>query len=364
MEHEKYILRAIELAENGSGFVSPNPKVGAVIVRNDKIIAEGWHTKFGMPHAEVEAIKNAGDIDFSDCTIYVNLEPCAHFGKTPPCTDLIIEKKFSKVVVGCTDPNPIVAGKGIEKLRAAGIEVITNICMKESEWCNRVFIKNITTQKPYIILKIGQTLDGCIALKNGQSKWITSEESRLRTHKLRSGLDAVLVGKNTVIKDNPLLTVRSVSGRNPMRVICDSNLSLPLDLSVFKLEDNAMTIICCSEEASKSRKARNLGLSGIKILTVKTGEDGRLELSNAVESLKKSFGISSILVEGGSILFSSFIKQHLADELQIFIAPKIFGNCKNSFEFIDLKSISDAYEFELISFDQSGGDIHAIYTKK
>lgn len=363
MNDAQYMLRALELAENGSGFVSPNPKVGAVIVKEGYIIGEGWHTKFGAPHAEVEAIRNAELDDFAGCTIYVNLEPCSHFGKTPPCTDLIIEKNFSRVVIGMKDPNPIVSGSGIEKLRQAGIEVITDVCYEQAEWSNRIFNKYIKSQAPYVMIKIGQTLDGCIALNNGESKWITSEESRLRTHLLRHEFDAVLVGRNTILKDNPLLTVRSVTGRNPLRVLCDTNLKSPLDLSLFKLDDNNHTVICCSEEASKTRKARNLSLSGVNILPINLDEKGKMSLQHIISSLKEKFNISSIMIEGGAGIYSSFITSGLVDEIQVFIAPKIFGKCLNAFNNIEIPKIANSIDFILRSLDQSGPDIHAIYVR-
>ncbi len=363
MTDTQFMLRAIQLAENGAGFVNPNPKVGAVIVKNGAMISEGWHTKYGAPHAEVEAINQAGIEDFSDCTIYVSLEPCSHFGKTPPCADLLIEKKFAKVVIGMTDPNPLVAGKGVAKLREAGIEVVENVCKEEVEWLNRIYIKSTIENKPYIMLKIAQTIDGFIALKNGQSKWISSEESRRRSHRLRNEFDAVLVGRNTSLKDNPLLTVRDAIGRNPLRVICDSNLSLPLDIALFNLEDNLRTVVCCSEESAKKRKARNLSLAGVNILPIELNSDGRICLKDTVKSLRENFEITSLMVEGGATIYSSFVKLGLADEIQMFIAPKIFGEGISSFNAISINNVSDSYSFNLKSIDQSGTDIHAIFVK-
>lgn len=364
MEHEKYILRAIELAENGTGFVSPNPKVGAVIVRDNQIISEGWHTKFGAPHAEVESINKAGIDDFTDCTIYVNLEPCSHFGKTPPCADLIIEKKFSRVVIGTSDPNPLVAGRGIAKLRDANIEVITDVCRAESEWCNRKFFKYMQSGNPYIMLKIAQTLDGFIALKNGESKWITCEESRRRTHRLRSEYDAVLIGKATALSDNPQLTVRSVTGNNPLRVVCDTNLSLPSDLDIFKINDFTKTVVCCNNSSAKSKKADELKRLGVNILAVKTDESGKLKIKDIIKSLKEKYNLSSLMVEGGGAMYSSFVKSGLVDEIQIFMAPKIFGNGLNPFHLIDINKVSESYEYVLKSTEISGSDIHAVLVRK
>ncbi|MDT3740009.1 MAG: bifunctional diaminohydroxyphosphoribosylaminopyrimidine deaminase/5-amino-6-(5-phosphoribosylamino)uracil reductase RibD [Candidatus Kapabacteria bacterium] len=363
MKHNKYMIRAIELAEKGAGNVSPNPKVGAVIVKNGTVITEGWHSKFGGDHAEVDAIRKAGIDDFADCTLYVNLEPCSHYGKTPPCADLIISKNFSCVIVGSTDPNPLVSGKGITKLRDAGIEVLTDVCKDESEWCNRIFFKHITTGNPYIMLKIAQSLDGCIALQNGESKWITSDESRRLTHKLRNDFDAVLIGRTTALKDNPQLTVRSVEGVNPIRVVCDTHLSLPADLELFKTDSNTKTVVCCNAEAAQSEKAQNLINSGINVLPVNVGKDGRLLMPEVVKSLSENLQISSLMVEGGGGIYSSFLKSGLVDELQVFIAPKIFGKCRNPFDSINLTNINSAYQFKLRTTEMSGGDIHAVYVK-
>lgn len=364
MNHELFIRRTIELAENGAGFVSPNPKVGAVIICDGKIIAEGWHSAFGKDHAELDAVKKANRDNFKNCTIYVNLEPCSHFGKTPPCADMMIEKGFSRVVIATEDPNPKVAGKGIKKLRDAGIEVITDICREEALWCNRAFFKFHRQGVPYTMLKIAQTIDGCIALESGESKWISSEESRMRTHKLRSEYDAVLVGKTTAMKDNPLLTVRTVPGKNPLRVITDTNLSLPLDISLFKRDDNTATVVCCSDEASKSRKARNLSLSGINVLPIAKDQNGFLSLKELQIALRDNFDISSLMVEGGSGIFSSFIRQALCDELQFFIAPKIFGKCLNPFSELKIDKMTSLYQFTLKSVEKCGTDIHAILIKE
>ncbi|MFH1050763.1 MAG: bifunctional diaminohydroxyphosphoribosylaminopyrimidine deaminase/5-amino-6-(5-phosphoribosylamino)uracil reductase RibD [bacterium] len=378
MTEREAMARAIELAQKGTGFVSPNPRVGAVILKNGELISEGYHKKFGGPHAEVEAIKNAKGVDLEGATIVVNLEPCSHFGKTPPCCDLIIEKKFSKVVIGMKDPNPIVAGKGIKKLRKAGIEVVSGVFEKEAKWLNRTFIKHITAGMPYVVLKVAQSIDGKIATVSGESQWITCEESRQEGHKLRAELDAVLVGKNTVLKDNPQLTVRLKSvyqvnkvrkvrkvykERNPFRVVLDTNLSLPLIKNVFIDENNNKTIVCCSEKSADSDKAKKLIKLGVNILAIKTGKNKKIDLQDCLNKLSEQFQIASVLVEGGAEIHSSFIKQNLVDEIRFFIAPKIIGKGISAFDRLELKKLSDASEFEIKEVCRSGEDLHLTLIK-
>jgi len=360
MTEREAMARAIELARKGTGFVSPNPRVGAVILKDGKIISEGFHKRFGGPHAEVEAIKNAKEINLEGATIVVNLEPCSHFGKTPPCCDLIIEKKFAKVVIGMKDPNTLVAGKGIKKLKNAGIEVVTGVLENEAKWLNRSFIKYITTGMSYVVLKVAQSLDGKIALSNGESKWITSEASRMEGHKLRAEFDAILVGRNTIEKDNPLLTVRNVSGRNPYRIVLDTNLSLPIKRNVFKDEHRNKTIVCCSEKSAQSQIAKKLIKSGIKTLPVKTDKTRRIDLKDCLKKISEQIQIASILVEGGAEIHSSFIRQNLVDELHIFIAPKILGKGISAFDGFELKKLKDARRFEIKEIKRVGEDLRVV----
>ncbi len=359
MNYEPLMKRALELALRGIGYVSPNPRVGAVIIDNNgNIIAEGWHKFFGGPHAEVEAINMANLPSFENHTLIVTMEPCNFYGKTPPCTDLIIEKKFSKVVIGALDPNPKVNGQGVEKLRSAGIEVITGVLEDECNYLNRYFAKFINHKKPYIILKVAQTIDGNIALKNGQSKWITSEESRLKVQELRIDIDAVLVGKNTILMDNPFLTVRDFDAPNPKKVILDAELTLPLDLNIFKNPQRESTILFCSKPASKSRKANTLSLAGIKIEPIANNEFGFLNLNDVLSILSEKYNIASLMVEGGSQVFTSFIKENLVDEFHIFIAPKILGAGLQAFSHLMIPSINQASELDIISFEKTGPDYH------
>lgn len=352
-----YLNRAIELARKGTGNVSPNPLVGAVIVKNDKIIGEGWHEKFGEAHAEVNAIRNSKIFDFSDCTIYVNLEPCAHKGKTPACVDALIMGKFKKVVVGMQDPNPLVAGKGIAKLQKAGIEVELGVLEGECLELNKSFIKFITTNTPYVMIKIAQTLDGFIATNRGSSKWITGEESRKLVHHYRAEYDAILVGSGTVQADNPSLTVREVEGRQPLRVILDNKLNLPLTTKLFNDEYKANTIVICEKVLAKTQKADNLKLGLIKVFGVGLNAEGQLDLKETLDVLAKECNIASVMVEGGSKIYSSFLKEQLFDEIKIFIAPKLFGNGLNTFSELNISAVKDAKELRFISTEHVGGDL-------
>lgn len=362
MTNEFYMNRAIELAYKGTGYVSPNPRVGAVIVKNGVIIGEGWHKKFGAPHAEIDAIDNCKGIDLSGATLYVNLEPCTHYGKTPPCTNAIIEKKFEKVVIGMMDPNPVVSGRGIAMLKDAGITVESDVLLEDSQWVNRFFIKNITTKLPYIIIKTAQSLDGNIATSSGESKWITSPESRKAVHTLRFEVDAVLVGRRTVLNDNPSLTVRDIEGRNPIRVIFDSSLSLPVETGIFN-DSASSVIVCCKPEASDSRKAEILKSRGINILPIWQNNQGKLDLQDAISKLAREFNIASILVEGGASIFSSFISEKIYDELHFFIAPKILGKGINVFGEFHTRQLIEAPNFKIKGVIKRNTDIHLIAVK-
>lgn len=353
--------RVLGLAIKGSGFVSPNPMVGAVILKNGEIISEGFHQKYADVHAEVNAIKKLKNTDLTGTTLVVNLEPCCHSGKTPPCTDLIISKKISRVVIALQDPNPLVSGKGIKKLKEAGVEVITGVLEDEAKWLNRFFIKYITSGLPYIVAKIAQSLDGKIATKNGDSKWISSEESRKIAHKMRSEIDAVLVGKNTILIDNPELNVRNIPGRDPMKVVLDTNLSIALTSKILKETMRSKTIICCNERASKTRKAKNIMLAGVNVLPIETNQNDKIDLTKCLFALSDKFNIASILVEGGSEILSSFANEQMIDELHLFQAPIVVGGGKGSFDSIILKKIEEAIKFRLKSVQSTDKDLHLTY---
>jgi diaminohydroxyphosphoribosylaminopyrimidine deaminase/5-amino-6-(5-phosphoribosylamino)uracil reductase len=358
---EKYMQRAIELARKGSGYVDPNPKVGAVIVKNDEIISEGFHKEFGGPHAEVEAVRNANSDSFEDCSMYVNLEPCSHYGKTPPCADMIIKKGFKRVVIGMKDPNPLVAGRGIERLRRSGIDVMEGVLEEESKYLNRFFIKHITTGIPYVVLKVAQSIDGKIALKDFSSKWLTGCESRKEVHKLRAEIQSILVGRNTVMRDNPSLNVRDVTGKNPVRIILDSNFSLTGRYNIFNdLLDNE-TIICHNKEHNP--KYINNKYPALKFIPAEINENGKLDLKDILKKLG-NMGISSVLIEGGAEIFSSFVMHGFVDELHIFTAPKIIGKGIESFRNINIKSLDLSYNFKLHNIEKCGDDVHSVYLKK
>ncbi|TLU87996.1 MAG: bifunctional diaminohydroxyphosphoribosylaminopyrimidine deaminase/5-amino-6-(5-phosphoribosylamino)uracil reductase RibD [Chlorobium sp.] len=317
-----FMKRALQLAVQGAGSVSPNPMVGAVIVDNGEIIGEGWHQQFGGPHAEVNAIASVADEHkLRDATLYVTLEPCTHFGKTPPCSDLIIQKGISHVVIGCRDPYVEVAGKGIVQLRAAGITVTEGVLEKECMQCNEAFIKSHTTGLPFVTIKLAQTLDGKIATSLGASHWITGEEARREVHRLRSINDAVLIGEATVRADDARLTVRHCEGRNPLRVVLDSRLSLPPETTIFN--DDAPTLVFASSSWARLPKVELLQKKGLTVLFVHEHE-GELDLRQVLQELHKR-QVLSVMVEGGSRLSASFIRSKLADKISMFIAPKLFG---------------------------------------
>jgi diaminohydroxyphosphoribosylaminopyrimidine deaminase / 5-amino-6-(5-phosphoribosylamino)uracil reductase len=320
MRTDQYMLRCFELAKQGIGSVSPNPLVGCVIVKDERIIGEGWHKRYGSSHAEVNAITNIADkTQLVGSTVYVNLEPCSHFGKTPPCADLLIEHKVGKVVISNTDTNTLVGGKGIAKLKAAGIEVTQGILEHEGCELNKRFFTFHEKQRPYIILKWAQTLDGFIARANYESKWISNEQSRQLVHKWRSEEDAVLVGTKTAAHDNPVLTVRNWSGRNPVRLVIDRFLRLPDKLSLF---DQSVKTICYN--VLKHEEHQNLMLI-------------RLPETNFLESILEhlvSIGIQSVIVEGGATTLALFTEVSLWDEARVFTSTRQFYSGINAPKFI------------------------------
>ncbi|HSP88218.1 MAG TPA: bifunctional diaminohydroxyphosphoribosylaminopyrimidine deaminase/5-amino-6-(5-phosphoribosylamino)uracil reductase RibD, partial [Ignavibacteriaceae bacterium] len=324
MTDESYIKLAIEIAKKGDGKVSPNPLVGCIVVKNDRILGAGFHEKFGGKHAEVNAIEKAGS-NVEGAILFTNLEPCSHFGKTPPCVDLIISSKIKKVVIGTLDMNPKISGKGVKKLKAAGIEVKVGVLENECISLNKFFFKYITKKLPYITLKTAQTIDGKIADKAGESSWISSVPSRKYVHSLRAKYDAVLVGAGTVEKDDPKLTVRLAEGRNPKRIILDPDLGLKLNHKIFsRNSDKNLIVITSKKSIGKKRRINKLNSLGVTILFAKEEREDRINLKSALRELQK-IGIASVLVEGGSQVFTSFIKENLFDDLLTFISPKILG---------------------------------------
>ncbi len=308
---ERFMRRALSLALNGAGCVSPNPMVGSVVTAGDEIIGEGWHSKYGGPHAEVNAIASVNDPDLLPAsTLYVTLEPCNHFGKTPPCTDLILKSGIKKVVICNIDTNPLVDGSGVKKLRDAGVEVITGILDKSGRELNHRFFTSIEQKRPYIILKWAETADGFIARENYDSKWISNEYSRQVVHKWRAEEDGILVGARTVFHDDPQLNVRTWAGRNPVRIVIDRFLKLSEKLRIF---DRSQPTLCYN--VLRHEEHHNLAL-------VRVSEENFLE---AVLSDLHERRLQSVLVEGGSFTLDRFIQGNLWDEIRVFRSGRTFG---------------------------------------
>ncbi len=327
MNHKKYMQEAIRLAKLGTGNVSPNPRVGCVIVKNNRILSSGYHKHFGENHAEVNAILNAQGEDLSQSTLYVNLEPCSHHGKTPPCTDKIIESGIRHVVVGIEDPNPLVKGRGTLKLREQGIYVEVGVEERKCFLLNEMYVKSIRTQTPFVTLKVAQTLDGFIATTHCASKWITGTCSRKYVHQLRREHDAVLVGIETCITENAKLTVRHGLKRHPKRIILDSQLRIPLESEILHLPDIGNTIIATTADVSQA-KINAVKEKGAVVWKLKSDKNGRVDLKMM---LNKAFteNMMSVFVEGGQKVYSAFIRQQLWDKYICFIAPKLFGDGLN-----------------------------------
>ena len=349
--------QAIRLARKGSGQVSPNPLVGAVVVNGDKKVGESWHRFFGGAHAEINALEKAGELA-KQADIYVNLEPCCHYGKTPPCTDALIKAGIRRVFVGMVDPNPAVAGKGIKRLEKAGIKVETGLLENECKKLNEFFIKFVTKKVPFVILKTALTLDGKIATHTGDSKWITCESSREKVHRIRSEVDAVMVGIGTVLYDDPLLTVRlrKKNSLNPLKIIVDSSLRIPLESKVLKPGFADKTIIATSPGRAASKKALAISNTGAQIFKVPLKKK-RVDLTKLVE-LAGRHGISSILIEGGSELGASALESKIVDKTMFFYAPKIIGGteAKVAVGGRGIKNIADAIQIEDIRISRIKSD--------
>jgi diaminohydroxyphosphoribosylaminopyrimidine deaminase/5-amino-6-(5-phosphoribosylamino)uracil reductase len=360
---EDLMLRCIRLARNGRGNVSPNPMVGCVIVKDGKIIGEGYHAKFGEAHAEVNAIRSASE-SVEGADVYVNLEPCSYYGKTPPCADLLIERQVRKVYVGMLDPNPRVDGKGIERLRAAGIEVEVGLSAQPAERLNEVFTKFISKKLPFVTLKVAQSLDGKIAVSNRisssrsrRTKYITSIESLRKVHELRAEYDAVLVGAGTIRSDNPELNVRFVEGRSPVKIIIDGNLSSPLGSKVFRTGKTMLFYSSITNEKRKGIRAKveSLEKQGITLISMKSNSKGIIDLKDVMKKIA-SMNTASVLVEGGGSIFSQFINSKLADKLHLFIAPKILGNGMTFSDGIEPKDLSKFFALRETEVSQTGID--------
>jgi diaminohydroxyphosphoribosylaminopyrimidine deaminase / 5-amino-6-(5-phosphoribosylamino)uracil reductase len=360
MNDLSYMKLALQLAQGTIGQTSPNPMVGSVVVNNGEIVGVGAHLKAGTEHAEVHALKMAKN-KAKGGTIYVTLEPCSHHGRTPPCADLIIEKGLKRVVIACLDPNPLVAGKGVEKLKKANIDVEIGVLEAEALELNKVFFHYIKTKKPYVTLKTATTLDGKIATSTGESKWITGSVAREDVHQLRHQHDGILVGIGTVLADDPSLTTRrEVGGNNPIRVILDHHLRTPLHAKVVT-DGKAKTWIITAENPPKSKLAELVRL-GVKVIEVSNKE---IEI-NELLSLLGEQGISSLFVEGGSTVNDSFLRSRCINEVITYIAPKLIGGkeAPTSFSGIGFSNLGDALQLSIKEVKHLGDDLKIVSVPK
>lgn len=356
MTDQEYMLRAIQLAKKGEGWTNPNPMVGAVIVKDGRIIGEGYHKKCGELHAERNAIASLTE-SAEGATIYVTLEPCCHYGKTPPCTEAIIEQKIKKVVIGSRDPNPKVAGKGAQILRESGITVVQDFMREECDCLNPVFFHYITTKTPYVVMKYAMTLDGKIATKTGASKWITGEAARAEVQHMRHRYMGIMAGIGTVLADDPMLNVRVEGWKSPIRILCDSGLRIPLDGQIVKSAGKYRTIVAYADSENTEAKRKRLHEMGVETICC-PDENNQVDLKKLMKYLGEE-GIDSILLEGGGTLNDSALRAGIVQEVQAFIAPKLFGgmNSKTPVEGIGVRFPSEAVKLKCTDICQIGEDI-------
>ncbi len=348
MDDLYYMKRALRLARKGEGRTSPNPMVGAVIVKDGIIVGEGYHKRFGDKHAEVVALEMAGE-KAKGSTMYVNLEPCSHYGKTPPCADAILKAGVKKVCFSMIDPNPMVSGKGAGRLLKGGVELSIGLLEKEAVYLNAPFVFIHTLKRPFVNLKIASTMDGRIATHTGDSRWITSYPSRKLVHRWRSVYDAVLVGIGTILMDDPMLNVRFVKGRDPMVVVLDKDLRIPWNSKVLA---NKNVVIFTSHKGEKGKELERMGKKVIEV-----GACGSfLDLREVLQRLME-MGVSSVLVEGGGKVFTSFIECGLADKITLFLSPKMIGGPKTFLSSPGVERIKDAYTLKNVNFKKVGDDI-------
>lgn len=326
MAEEQFMKRAIELAKQGSGWTAPNPLVGAVVVKNGRVIGEGYHRKYGELHAERNALAACSE-DPAGATLYVTLEPCCHYGKTPPCTEIIIEKKIARVVIGSRDPNPKVAGKGARILREHGIEVVEDYMREACDALNPVFFHYITTKTPYVVLKFAMTLDGKIATRTGASKWITGEAARNHVHQLRGRYAGILAGIGTVLADDPMLNCRIDGAHQPLRIILDSHLRIPMGSRLVRSAKEYPLLIVCNESTRDreegTSRIQKLEEAGAKVWTLPE-KNGHPDLNVLMQRLGEE-KIDSVLIEGGGTVNEAALKAHIVHHVYAYIAPKIFG---------------------------------------
>ncbi len=352
---EHYMRRALELAALATGKTSPNPLVGCVITHNDQVIGEGFHYQAGTPHAEIHALLAAGD-QAKGATVYVSLEPCSHFGRTPPCTDALLKAGVSRVVVAMTDPNPIVAGRGIKRLRECGTQVDVGLLAEEVAHLNEVFIKAITTGLPFVVYKSAQTLDGKIATETGDSRWISNPQSREFVHQLRNQYDVIMVGSETVQADNPALNCRLANGRDPVRLIVDGKLSIAENAHALTSSESSPCIIATTLAASKTKLATLKNLPGVEVWQYSVKRYVPLELLMR-DMIKR--GWTGVLLEGGSKLAGIMIQANLVDKIDFFIAPKfVGGNGPSPLSGLRIAKMAEAIQLKNVQVDLGTGDIH------
>lgn len=354
---EKYMKLALELAAEWRGSTSPNPMVGAVVVKDSQIVGKGAHHRAGEPHAEVHALNDAKELARGS-TMYVTLEPCSHYGKTPPCTEKIITSGVKKVITAMEDPNPLVAGRGLAQLRDAGIEVEVGMCENDAKRLNEVFLKYITTKKPFVVLKAAITLDGKIAARSGDSKWITNELARERVHQIRSNVDGILIGKGTLKSDNPRLNVRLAKKfKDPQKIVITSDLNLqPAELkemAAYQLSQDRQLILVGGKEQTDPNQVRRLEELGVEVMLIDADQQG-LNINQLLTRLGES-GITSLLLEGGSGVYTSFLQAGLVDKVYLFQAPIILGDDGKSWiKKIGVEMVQEGIRLQNVEFEQMG----------
>lgn len=360
---DRFMQRAIELARGGVGKVNPNPLVGAVIVKDGRIIGEGYHREYGALHAERDAISHLVE-NAAGAEMYVTLEPCCHHGKQPPCVDAIIEQGISKVYVGSDDPNELVAGKGIEQLRNAGIQVVTHVQKEECDGLNPVFFHYITTKTPYVVMKYAMTMDGKIATRTGDSRWITGECAREHTHRVRNWLSGIMVGIGTVLADNPLLNCRMPGGNSPVRIVLDSHLRIPLDSQIVQTAGEYKTIVATRRDDGKPDIESKLQKAGVEVLHVPEKE-GHIDLQALMGMLGEQ-QIDSILLEGGGTVNASALKAGIVNRVQVYVGGQIFGGVQapSPVGGQGIAAVADSYKFGVPKVTSLGEDVLLEYEWK
>ena len=354
MTDTEYMKAALELAKNGCGWTSPNPMVGALIVKDGEILGRGWHQRYGQPHAERNALSDCAQAP-KGATLYVTLEPCCHFGQTPPCTEAILESGITRVVIGSPDPNPLVCGKGAAALRQQGIEVVEGVLREECDRLNEIFFHYILTGVPFVTMKYAMTMDGRISARSGASKWITGEASRERVQLERRRHSAIMVGVGTILADDPLLTCRMENSRNPLRIICDTHLRTPADSRVVRTAGEIPTLLATScADVTRQEVFRRLGCQ----VLVLPEKNGRIDLTALMSELGGR-GIDSVLLEGGGTLNWSALECGIVRRLQCYIAPKLFGgmDSKSPIEGLGVPSPDSAYRLSGVTVTPIGEDI-------